>query len=426
MKTLIRGGCVIDPASGMEQTADLRIEDGVISQIALAMDGQNVDRVIDAAGMIVAPGLVDVHVHFRDPGFTYKEDLSTGAAAAARGGFTSVVCMANTSPVMDNMATLQDFQQRAEKLDIHVHTIAAVSEGLRGQVHTNMPALLDAGALGFSDDGIPLMNTAFLREAMRTAKELDVPISLHEEDPALIGIPGIHDGEVARELGIVGAPAAAESTMVARDCMLALETGARVHMQHLSCAASVELVRLAKRMGARVTAEVTPQHLSLTEQAVRQHGTRAKLNPPLRTEADRQALIQALADGTIDLIATDHAPHSAEEKDRPIDKAPSGLIGLETALSLGITHLVRPGHLSLSALLHRMTCAPAALYGLDAGQLRVGGPADLVLFRADEAWTVDKFASKSANSPFVGETLYGRVKATICGGQVVYRDEEEK
>lgn len=425
MKMLIRGGCVIDPASGMEQTADLLIEDGVIAKIAPKI-AAGASRMIDATGMVVGPGLVDVHVHFRDPGFTYKEDLSTGAAAAAKGGFTSVVCMANTSPVMDNVETLRDFLQRAAKLDIHVHTIAAMSEGLHGKVHTDMSALLHTGALGFSDDGIPLMDTAFLREAMLAAKALDVPISLHEEDPALIGTAGIHDGEVARKLGLVGAPAAAESTMVARDCMLALETGARIHIQHLSCAASVELVRLAKRLGARVTAEVTPQHLSLTDQAVLEYGTRAKLNPPLRTEADRQALISGLADGTIDIIATDHAPHSAEEKKRPIDKAPSGLIGLETALALGITNLVRPGHLSLPTLLRCMTCSPAALYGLDAGQLRESGPADLVLFRTDETWTVDKFASKSANSPFIGKKLYGRVKATVCGGNAVYWDKEEK
>lgn len=426
MTLCIRGGHLLDPSQGLDTIADLLIQDGRIQHISTSLPQEHIDQYLDAAGLTIAPGLVDIHVHFRDPGFLHKEDIVSGSAAAAKGGFTSVVCMANTKPAMDNLPTLQDFLQRAADLDIHVYTVAAVSMGLQGKQLTDMQALRQAGAVGFSDDGIPLMDVDLLQQAMQTAKALGVPISLHEEDPALIGYAGIHDGEVARELGITGASSAAESTMVVRDCKLALQTGAHIHMQHLSCADSVQAVREAKQQGANVTAEATPQHFSLTEDAVRIHGTRAKLNPPLRTEADRQSLIQGLKDGTITIIATDHAPHSAEEKDQPLTKAPSGLIGLETALALGITNLVRPGHLSLPALLRCMTSSPAELYGLNAGTIREGGPADLVLFREDEAWTVDKFVSKSANSPFIGQTLYGKVKYTICNGKIVYTDKEEK
>jgi dihydroorotase len=258
---------------------------------------------------------------------------------------------------------------------------------------------------------------------MRAVREIDVPISLHEEDPALIGKPGINDGEVSAALGFAGAPKVSESSMVARDCMLALDTGAKVHMQHLSCAESVAAVRLAKELGAKVTAEATPQHFSLTEKAVLEKGALAKLNPPLRGEDDRYAVIAGLKDGTIDMIATDHAPHSDEEKARPLTEAPSGLTGLETALALGITNLVRKGHLSLSGLIEKMTLAPARLYGFDAGYLAEGAPADIAIFDDRERWIVSDFASKANNSPFVGWTLLGKVKYTVCRGKVVYQDE---
>ncbi|GHV25030.1 dihydroorotase [Spirochaetia bacterium] len=430
--TLIAGGRVIDPKSGMDDFLDLALEGGRITRIGEIDPGAGrYERVIDARGKTVVPGLVDVHVHFRDPGLIYKEDIASGAAAAVHGGFTSVVCMANTKPPVDNAETLAEVLAKAAKAPIRVYTVAAVSKGLAGKELTDMAELKKLGALGFSDDGVPIRDAVFLQKALAAARDLDVSVSLHEEDPALIGVPGIHEGKVSAALGITGAPAVSESAMVVRDCMIALATGARVHIQHVSCAESLELIRLAKRLategqaarlGARITAEVTPQHLALTEDAVRTHGTLAKLNPPLRTEGDRQALIAALKDGTIDMIATDHAPHNIEEKARPFAEAPSGLIGLETALALGITNMVLPGHLTLPELIGKMTAAPAALYGLDAGYLAEGGPADITILDDRETWTVDGFVSKSANSPFAGRTLTGKVKYTICGGKIVYQD----
>ncbi|MDR1596431.1 MAG: dihydroorotase, partial [Treponema sp.] len=338
--------------------------------------------------------------------------------------FTSVVCMANTRPPVDNAETLAEVLAKAAKAPVRVYTVAAVSRGLGGGELTEMARLKKAGALGFSDDGIPIRDPAFLQKALAAVRELDLPISLHEEDSALIGVSGINQGKVSAALGMTGAPAVSESSLVARDCMLALDSGARVHIQHVSCAESLELIGLAKKLGARLTAEVTPQHFSLTEDAVLRHGTLAKLNPPLRTERDRRALIAALKDGTIDMIATDHAPHGAEEKARPFAEAPGGIIGLETALALGITNLVLPGHLSLPGLIGKMTAAPAALYGLEAGFLAEKGPADITIIDDREPWTVSGFASKSSNSPFIGQTLTGKVKLTICAGKIVYQDGE--
>ena len=291
-----------------------------------------------------------------------------------------------------------------------------------------MRALRAAGAAGFTDDGIPIADTALLFEAMKRAKELDVPISLHEEDPALIASAGINQGAVSRQLGVGGAPALAEEALVARDCALALRAGARVNIQHLSSQVSVDIIRAMKGLGASVFAEVTPQHFSLTERAVVERGTLAKVNPPLREEADRYALIRGLKDGTIDFIATDHAPHSQEEKERDLNQAPSGMIGLETALALGITNLVRKGHLTMLQLLEKMTVNPARFYKLGCGTLKVGGPADMVIFDERERWTVEAedFRSKSRNSPFLGMELYGRVHYTICGGRVVFRREPKE
>ncbi|GHT83967.1 dihydroorotase [Spirochaetia bacterium] len=428
--TLITGGRLIDPRSGTDDFRDLVLEGGRIVRIGKPCpQTEAFEQIIDARGKTVVPGLVDVHVHFREPGLTYKEDIASGAAAAARGGFSSVVCMANTKPPVDNPETLAEVLAKAALAPIRVYTLAAVSKGMGGKELTDMAALKRAGALGFSDDGVPIRDPAFLQKALAAVRKLDaggVPISLHEEEPGLIGVPGIHEGSVSAALGIAGAPAVSESAMLARDCMLALASGARVHIQHLSCAESAQLIRLAKRLGARITAELSPQHFSLTEDAVRSQGTLAKLNPPLRTERDRQALIAALKDGTIDMIATDHAPHSIEEKARPFAEAPSGLIGLETALALGITKLVLPGHLSLPALIGKMTAAPAALYGLPAGFLAEGGPADITIIDHRETWTVAGFASKSSNSPFIGQTLTGKVKYTISAGKIVYRDGEDR
>lgn len=422
---IIINGTITDPASGTSSNADLLIRNGIIEEIGTGFVPQDGEEIIDAAGLTVAPGLIDTHVHFRDPGFTYKETLHTGALAAARGGFTTVVCMANTSPVVDNTEVLDDILSRAEQEKIHILQAASVSHSLKGEELSPMDELKSAGACGFTDDGIPVRNASFLYQAMLQAKELDVPISLHEEDPSFIKNNGINHGPVSDKLGIFGSPSIAEESLVARDCMLALRSGAHTVIQHISSGRSVDLVRTFRSLGAHIHAEATPHHFSLTEEAVLEHGTLAKMNPPLRSEKDRMAIIQGLIDGTIDIIATDHAPHSAEEKARSITAAPSGIIGLETALALGITFLVRPGHLSLNRLLEKMTSNPAALYQLPSGHIAKGSPADLILFDPEEKWTVQNFLSRSSNSPFTGQELYGKIKRTVCRGKTVYRDDEE-
>lgn len=421
---LIKDGRVIDPKSGIDESLDIMIDKGKITGIGKFQKTDGDCRVIDAKGLIVAPGLVDVHVHFRDPGLTYKEDLKTGAAAAAAGGYTTVICMANTKPVVDSVEIFEDLKERSKELPINVLSVAAVTAEMKGQELTDMDALKQSGAVGFSDDGISIQDSAVLLEAMKKAKELGVPISLHEEDPKLMGSFGVNQGAVSEAVGTAGAPAIAEEVLVARDGLLALRTGARVNFQHLSSAVSVDLIALLKKLGADIYAEVTPQHFSLTEQAVLDKGTLAKVNPPLRTEADRYSLIKGIKEDVIDIIATDHAPHSKEEKDvTVIDKAPSGMIGLETALALGITNLVRKGHITMPHLLKKMTVNPAQLYHMDCGYLEVGKDADIVIFDEREMWTVEKFHSKSSNSPFIGMELYGKVNYTICKGEVVYEKE---
>ena len=421
---LIKNGFLIDPASDTERLVDLRITDGLIQTLADAgtLTPENGEDELDAAGLMISPGLVDTHIHFRDPGFTYKEDLHTGSLAAAAGGFTSVICMANTSPVIDSVPVLKELMEREALEDIHIFQAAAVSCGLKGEEMTSMKELAAAGACGFTDDGIPLKNAAFLYKAMEEAKALDLPISLHEEDPAFIETNGINHGPVSDALGIYGSPSIAEESLVARDCLLALRSGAQVVIQHISSGQSVELVRTFKAMGANLHAEATPHHFTLTDEAVLKYGSLAKMNPPLRTEKDRLAIIEGLKDGTIDLIATDHAPHSTEEKSRPITQTPSGIIGLETSLALGITSLVRPGHLTLSQLIEKMTINPANLYHLPCGSVTEGKAADLVLFDPNEKLIPETYASKSSNSPFTGWELYGKVKYTICDGKIVYKD----
>lgn len=418
---IIKHGLVMDPASGLSEHMDILVKDGKIVKIAPEIT-DNTEEILEARGLIVGPGLLDTHVHFRDPGFTYKEDIHTGALASAKGGFTTVICMANTSPTVDNVDTLKDNLERGAKEDIRIFQAAAISHSLKGQEEVDMTALKDAGACGFTDDGIPLLNAEFCYKAMEAAEALNVPISLHEEDPAFIRNNGINHGKVSEELGIYGSPSIAEESLVARDCLLALRSGADVVIQHISSGVSVELVRTYKKLGAHLHAEATPHHFSLTEEAVLEHGTLAKMNPPLRTEKDRQQIIAGLADGTIDLIATDHAPHSAEEKAKPITEAPSGIIGLETSLALGITNLVKPGHLTMLQLLEKMTVNPAKLYHLPYGTIQEGASADFVLFDPDETWIPTEYASKSSNSPFTGKKLTGKVKYTICGGKIVYAD----
>lgn len=422
---ILKNGLIMDPGTNASYKADLHIRDGVIAKIGPDLSAAPGEECLDTEGFVIAPGLIDTHTHFRDPGFPHKETLHTGALAAARGGFTSVICMANTSPAVDSVPVLQDILERAKQEDIRVFQAGTVSQGLKGQVMTDMPALKEAGACGFTDDGIPITNAAFCYEAMKAAGALGVPISLHEEDPALIRNNGINHGEVSRQMGLYGSPSIAEESLVARDCMLALRSGAHVVIQHISSGYSVELVRSFRAMGAKLHAEATPHHFTLTEDAVLTHGTLAKMNPPLRTEKDRQAIIQGLSDGTIDIIATDHAPHSAAEKEKPFPDAPSGIIGLETALALGITSLVRPGHLTLMQLLEKMTINPARLYRLPYGIIKQDSPADLIIFNPEEPWIPDSYHSLSSNSPFTGSKLYGKVKYTLCSGRIVYADSAE-
>ena len=424
---LIKDGRIIDPKRGIDDVLDIVIDEGKIKKIGKYQRGEEYDRIIEAKGLVVAPGLIDVHVHFRDPGLTYKEDIQTGAAAAKKGGFTTVVTMANTKPPVDSVETVKYVLEEGKKTGIHVLPAACVSVGMKGQELTDMDALKEAGAVGFTDDGIPLMDQKLVQQAMLKARELNVPLSFHEEDPAFISENGINAGEYAKRLGITGSPALAEDALVARDCMIALHTGAAVNIQHISSANSVKMVKLAKELGANVTAEVTPHHFSLDERAILEYGSMAKMNPPLRTVEDRYGIIEGIKDGTIDMIATDHAPHSAEEKAiEPMWKAPSGIIGLETSLALAVTKLVRKGHLTMVQLMEKMSLNPARLYHFDKGYIDEGADADLVIFDENESWVVtkDEIASKSCNTPFIGATLYGRVKFTICNGNVVYEDRK--
>ena len=420
---LIKNGRLIDPKSKRDEVVDILIENGKIKKIGEINDEKDFE-VINAKGYIVCPGLIDVHVHFRDPGFTYKEDILSGAKSAARGGFTTVVCMANTKPVVDNVQTLQYINEKSKEAIINVLQLGSITKGFEGKELTNFEELLKNGAVGFSDDGLPLMDTDVLYKAMEKAKELDIPISLHEEDPKFIKKSGVNDGEIAKKLGLDGgAKICAENIMVSRDCMLALDTGAKVSIQHISSGVAVETVRFAKSLGAKVYAEASPHHFTLTEEDVLKHGSLAKMNPPLRTKKDKQMIIEGLKDNTIEIIATDHAPHTIEEKNQPFELCPSGIIGLETSLALGITSLVKENHLSLMNLLEKMTINPAKLYNLNRGYIEEGAIADILIFDENEQWQVKDFDSKSSNSPFIGEKLYGKVKYTISEGKIVYTDK---
>lgn len=428
----LQNGYMIDPASGTEGIRNLLIntDTGKIEKIVPAdtsleevfsdaVQRENL-QIMDAAGKVIAPGLVDVHVHFRDPGFTYKEDIETGAKAAAKGGFTSVVLMANTKPAVDTPEVLEYVLKKGKETGIHVYSCANVTKGMQGKELTDMETLSACGAAGFTDDGIPLLEEGILRQALQRAARLGKPISLHEENPAYITNNGVNAGKAAAYYGIGGSKREAEISMVERDLQIALEEGADLSIQHISTKEAVELVRQAKKKSSHIYAEATPHHFTLTEEAVIEHGTLAKMNPPLREEEDRLAIIKGLQDGTIAMIATDHAPHSVEEKAKPITEAPSGIIGLETSLALGIRELVQKGYLSMKELLEKMSLNPAKLYHLDAGYVAEGGPADLVIFQPDKEWMVESFASKAVNSPFLGEKMPGAITCTICAGKIVY------
>ncbi|WP_022779746.1 dihydroorotase [Butyrivibrio sp. AE3009] len=425
---ILKGGRLIDPASGTDEIRDIVIDGERITVICepgsdhiAEYEKDSANQVIDVEGKVVAPGLVDCHVHFRDPGFTYKEDIISGSTAAAKGGFTTVVMMGNTNPHMDNVATIKDVLARGAVTGINVLCCGNVTKEMAGKELVDMDALIEAGAILFTDDGKPITDADLMERACVEAAKRDKVISLHEENPSFISENGINAGAVAERLGIKGSPRDAEISMVQRDIDIAEKTGASIVVQHISAAESVELIRQARKRGVKVHAEATPHHFTLTEDAVLKYGALAKMNPPLRLESDRRAIIEGLKDGTIEMIATDHAPHSREEKGGDLVKAPSGITGLETSLALGIRELVKPGYLTLMELLDRMSLGSAKVYGFDAGAVKEGGYADLVIFNPEEEWSYVSSVSKSSNSPFIGQRLPGRIYGTICRGKIVYQ-----
>ena len=420
---VITGGRVIDPSQQLDRITDLVIENGVIAGVSDGEGRPDGARIIDASGCIVAPGLIDVHVHLREPGQEDRETIATGAASAVAGGFTGICAMPNTDPVIDNQGAVGFVKSRGEAAGLaRVFPIGCVSVGQKGEQLAEFGEMVAAGAVAVSDDGHPIMSSHLMRTALEYARTFGIPVADHCEDMPLARGGAMHEGIVSTRLGLKGIPAAAEEIHVARDCILADLTGGHVHLCHMSTRGSVALIRRAKELGLAVTAEAAPHHFSLTHERCEGYDTNAKMNPPLREAEDRDAIRAALADGTIDCIATDHAPHHYDAKEREFDDAPNGIIGLETALSLGLRELVRPGLLSLATLIDRMSCAPARLWHLPGGTLRAGRVADVVMFDADAEWTVDprRLRSKSRNTPFSGEVMPGRVMLTIVGGRVVF------
>ncbi len=420
---LIQNGRVLDPYTNTDEKMDVLIGDnGVIARVAPHIDAPADCEVYDAAGLTVSPGFVDGHVHFRDPGQTQKEDVLTGAAAAAAGGYATVICMANTLPTCDTPEIIRYVTDKAKDCPVEVLQAGAVTKGLKGQEMTDFAALKAAGAPCLTDDGINLTSAGLCRAAMEQAAALDILLSFHEEEPSLVPSPGVNYGSAAaQQFGVPGAMASAETAMIARDIALALDTGARVLFQHVSSAQSAALIRAGKSLGAKIYAEVTPHHISLTEDDVPAHGTYARMNPPLRKEADRQALIDALADGTIDMIATDHAPHTAEEKAREFAKAPSGITGLETAFSVCNTYLVKTGRLTPMQLIEKMSKAPAEVYGLTGRAVAAGNFARLVLLDWDSEMIYKTYKSKAINTPYTGMPLTGAPRAIVTGARVTAR-----
>ena len=423
MQLLIRGGRVVDPAQGVDDRLDLLIQDGKILRLGRDLAAPDA-QILNAGGLTAAPGLVDIHVHLREPGFEAKETVSTGCAAAARGGVTTLVAMPNTRPAADCPEVVQLVRDKAAPTRINVLPAGAVTLGQKGEQLTDFAALKAAGVPALTDDGVPIQNLALLRRALLEAKRLSLPLLDHCEDRDMVQNYAVNEGAVSRRLGLPGRPAVAEELQIMRDVMLAEDTGAHVHICHISTAKGVDIVRQAKARGVRVTCETCPQYFTLTEDEILRQGTMARVNPPLRTQADVDGIRAGLADGTIDAIVTDHAPHTAGEKSKPLPDAPSGMVGLETSLALALTGLYHTGLLPLAQVLDLMSAAPAALLGLDKGTLAAGRDADLILFDPDQEWIIDKtkFASKGRNTPFHGRTVRGRVKYTISRGTIIYQE----
>lgn len=419
---IIKGGRVLDPVSKRDEVLDIKIEDGKIIKIAKDIEASSdKEEVIDAREKVVVPGLIDVHVHFRDPGQTQKEDLVTGSQAAIAGGFTSVVQMANTSPKIDSKEKIIEHYKKARDLPLKVFTVSALTKNFGDLELVDMEENFKRGAVAFTDDGIPNRNSELILEAMNRAKELDALISFHEEDPDLIGQNGINHSEVSEKLGIYGSPNIAETSFIARDVAMAIYTGAKISIQHISTGLGVDLVKFGKEMGANIYAEVTPHHIALNDSAVLEYGSLAKMNPPLRSEEDRLRIIKGIKEGTIEIIATDHAPHTAEEKSKEITKAPSGIIGLETSFSICYENLVLTEEISLMKLIELMSTNPARIYGLEGGEISQGKVADLAIIDLDSEYKIDKYKSKSSNTPFKDKTLRGEVLYTISEGELVYK-----
>jgi dihydroorotase len=424
---VLRSGRVVDPSQNIDEIADVAIVDGRIDRIGrigeIGETGGTVE-VLACAGFVVAPGFIDVHCHLREPGREDVETIATGARAAAAGGFTAVCAMPNTDPVTDNQAAVGFVLQQGQRAAAaRVYPIGAITLGQKGEALAEFGEMVAAGAVAVSDDGRPLASAQLMRTALEYARTFGIPVADHCEEPTLASGAAMNEGIASARLGLKGAPGEAEEIMLVRDILLARRTGGHAHLCHVSTAGSVELLRWGKERGIRVTAEVCPHHLSLTEDAVIGYNTNAKMSPPLRAEADVAALRSALADGTIDVIATDHAPHHYDEKEREFADAPNGVVGLETALGVIVTWLVDPGILDLPLLVERMAVAPARVFNLPGGTLRAGAVADVTVFDPKAQWTVDptRFKSKGRNTPYAGRRLRGRIEYTLVAGQVVYR-----
>ncbi|MBK34278.1 MAG: dihydroorotase [Gemmatimonadetes bacterium] len=420
---LLQNGRVIDPANGTNREADVLIQHGRIDRVAPNLPAPPDAHAIDVSGQFVVPGLIDVHVHFRDPGFPEKETIDTGCSAAAAGGFTTVVCMPNTDPPLDSPDGVRDVLKRAASADARLHVVACATAGMAGEALTDTPALLGAGVVGFSDDGLPIESTDLMRELLRRSEEHGFVVCPHVEDFAHTRGGHMHEGDVSRRLGINGMGSEGEAAMVERDIDLVREVGGKLHILHISVRRAIDLVRKAKAEGLGVTSEACPHHFILTDEDVPTLGTAGKMSPPLRSKDDREAVIEGLVDGTIDVISTDHAPHTTEEKLRAFKDAPNGILGLETAVGSTLSELVHTNILNFDRVIDKMTAVPARIYGLDAGTLSEGAPADITVIDLDHEWQIDAttFRSKSSNTPFHGWRYRGRPTATILGGNFTHR-----